>query len=199
MAILLSVEESKTQFCTIVGVVKAVDGASLFINEREIVSVVAINSELEGVEGRLAKLYNALEKGEFKGGELAPRIKSLFEKKTELEQSKSGAEDALKYRTIELPGPGVVKGYVQDLKTLLEESTIISKKAFLRSFIERIDVDEEEVKVIYTMPVPPESPPAETVGVLPFLHDSPPSSHPFPSKIPGGKPRQFDCAVDFEI
>ena len=134
----------------------------------------AINSELEDVEGRLVKLYNALETGEFKGGELAPRIKALFEKKTELEQSKSGAEDALKYRTIELPGPGVVKGYVQDLRTLLEESTIISKKAFLRSFIERIEVDEKDVKVIYTMPVPPESPPAETVGVLPFVHDSPP-------------------------
>lgn len=134
----------------------------------------AINSELEDVEGRLVKLYNALETGEFKGGELAPRIKALFEKKTELEQAKCGAEDTLKYKTIEMPNPGVIKDYVQDLRNTIEESNFISKKTFLRSFIERIEVDEKEVKVIYTMPVPPESPPAETVGVLPFVHDSPP-------------------------
>ena len=133
-----------------------------------------IKSELEDVEGRLVKLYDALETGEFKGGELAPRIKALFEKKVELQQAKSGAEDTLKYQAIKLASPAVVKEYVRSLRDLLEESTIVSKKVFLRSFIERIEVDENNVKVIYTMPVPPEAPPTETVGVLPFVHDGPP-------------------------
>ena len=130
-----------------------------------------IKSELEDVEARLVKLYDALETGEFKGGELAPRIKALFEKKAELQQAKSGAEDALKYQAIKLASPAVVKEYVRSLRDLLEESSIVSKKVFLRSFIERIEVDENDVKVIYTMPVPPETPPTETVGVLPFVHD----------------------------
>ena len=133
-----------------------------------------IKAELEDVEGRLVKLYDALETGEFKGGELAPRIKALFEKKVELQQAKSGAEDTLKYQAIKLASPAIVKEYVRSLRDLLEESTIISKKVFLRSFIERIEVDETNVKVIYTMPVPPEAPPTETVGVLPFVHDGPP-------------------------
>jgi hypothetical protein len=39
------------------------------------------------------------------------------------------------------------------------------------SFAERIEVDEPEMKIIYTIPIPPDNPPAETVGVLPFVHN----------------------------
>ncbi len=44
---------------------------------------------LSGSYNRLGKLYDALETGEFKGGELAPRIKALFQKKEELQQAKA--------------------------------------------------------------------------------------------------------------
>jgi len=54
------------------------------------------------VDSRLGKLYDALETGEFKDGDLAPRIKTLFEKKEQLQQAKVAAEEALKYQTIEL-------------------------------------------------------------------------------------------------
>ncbi|MCL0036570.1 hypothetical protein M1N47_04100, partial [Dehalococcoidia bacterium] len=64
--------------------------------------------------------------------ELAPRIKALFAKKEELQQVKAEAEEALRYRTIELADPRIVREYVQDLKALLEESSIIEQKAFLR-------------------------------------------------------------------
>lgn len=64
--------------------------------------------------------------------------------------------------------------YVQDLKALLEESSIVEQKAFLKSFVERIEVDDSEMKVIYTIPIPPDNPPTETVGVLPIVHNGPP-------------------------
>lgn len=127
-----------------------------------------INTQIEETGGRLAKLYDALETGEFKGGELALRIKALFEKKNELQCSKAEAEDALKCKKIELANPGLVKEYVQSLRALLEESSIISKKIFLRSFVERIEVDNVNAKVIYTLPMPIDNPMEETVGVLPF-------------------------------
>lgn len=133
-----------------------------------------IKAQFEEVDGRLAKLYDALETGEFKGGELAPRIKALFEKKEQLQQAKIEAEEALKHHAIELASPAVVQEYVQNLKTLLEESSIVSQKAFLRSFVERIEVDDTNAKVIYTMPMPPDSPPTEMVGVLPIVPDGPP-------------------------
>ena len=132
-----------------------------------------INAEMADVDSRLGKLYDALETGEFKGGELAPRIKALFEKKEQLQQAKAEAEEALKCQKIELADPAVVKEYVQDLKKLLEESSIVEQKVFLKSFVDRIEVDDSEMKVVYTIPIPPDNAPAETVGVLPFVHDGP--------------------------
>jgi site-specific DNA recombinase len=133
-----------------------------------------IKAQLEEVEGRLLKLYDALETGEFKGGELAPRIKTLVEKKEELQRAKAEAEDNLKYHRIELASPAVVGQYVQSLRALLEESSIMSQKAFLRSFVERIEVNDSDVKVIYTMPMLPDKTPTETVGVLPIVQDGSP-------------------------
>lgn len=133
-----------------------------------------INTQIAEAEDRLAKLYDALETGEFKGGELAPRIKGLFQKKEELQQARIEAEEVLKYHNVELASRAVVHEYVQDLRGLLEESSIISQKAFLRSFVERIEVDDTNAKVIYTMPVPPDNAPTDMVGVLPIVPDGPP-------------------------
>ena len=79
------------------------------------------------------------------------------------------AEEALRYRTIEVADPRVVRQHVQDLKALLEESSIVEQKAFLKSFVERIEVGDSEAKVIYTIPMLPGSSPTEAVGVLPFI------------------------------
>jgi len=132
-----------------------------------------IETQLEETDSRLAKLYDALETGEFKGGELAPRIKALFEKKEELLQAKNEAEEALKYHTVELANRAVVGEYVRDLRMLLEESSIVSQKVFLRSFVERIEVDDANAKVIYTMPMPPDDPPSDMAGVLPIVPNGP--------------------------
>ena len=43
-----------------------------------------MQAQIEEVDSRLGKLYDALETGEFKGAELAPRIKVLSQKKEEL-------------------------------------------------------------------------------------------------------------------
>ena len=50
---------------------------------------------LAGAATRAAKLYDALETGEFGSGELAPRIKSLFQKQEDLMRALAEAEEAL--------------------------------------------------------------------------------------------------------
>ena len=40
----------------------------------------------------------------------------------------------------------------------------------IKSVVERIDVDDTEAKVYYTIPMPSYSVSEETVGVLPFVH-----------------------------
>ena len=94
--------------------------------------------------------------------------------RSQLQRAKAEAEETLRHQAIELADPEVVREYVQDLKALLEESSIVEQKAFLKSFVERIEVDDSQTKVIYTIPMPPDNPSAETVAVLPFVHNGPP-------------------------
>jgi hypothetical protein len=63
-----------------------------------------------------------------------------------------------------------VRDYVDDLRGLLERSSIIEQRGFLKSFVDRIEVGESEVNMYYTIPMPQSSFPDETVGVIPFVH-----------------------------
>ena len=108
-----------------------------------------------------------------------PHIKSwsssaLFQKKEDLLQARTEAEEALCSQAIELSDPSVVRAYVEDLKQLLKEFGVVEQKAFLKSFVERVEVGESEAKVIYTISMPPNKMPTETVGVLPFIQDGRP-------------------------
>jgi site-specific DNA recombinase len=122
------------------------------------------------MDSRLGKLYDAIETGEFKGGELAPRIKALSQKKEELLQAKAEVEETLHHKSVDIANPKVVRDYAIDLRNLMAQSSITEQRSFLKSFVERIEVDESEVKVYYTIPMPPYSVSEETVGVLPFVH-----------------------------
>ena len=127
-------------------------------------------TEIAEVNSRLGKLYEALETGEFKGGVLAPRIQALLQKKEELQQVKAEAEEILHYKAVDMADPEVVREYINDMRDLLAKSSITEQRIFLKSFVERIEVGDSEVKMLYTIPMPPNSLPEETVGVIPFAH-----------------------------
>ena len=159
--------------------------------ERERLDV--LEAQLGDVDSRLAKLYDALETGEFKGGELAPRIKTIYEKKEELLRARTDAQEALSRHTIELADPRVVKAYVQDLRSLLESSGVVEQKPFLRSFVERIEVGQSDINLIYTLPMPGVASSTAEVGVLPFVHDGPPLAFVSPPAF-YPTPEHFQCS-----
>jgi hypothetical protein len=129
-----------------------------------------IHTQMDAMDSRLGRLYDALEAGDFKNGELAPRIRVLTQKKEELLQVKAEVEEKLRNKCVDMADPQVVRDYAIDLKNLLAKSSISEQRSFLKSFIDRIDVDDTKVKVHYTIPVPPHNISEETVGVLPFVH-----------------------------
>ena len=129
-----------------------------------------LQAQIDEIDNRLGKLYDALETGEFNSGELAPRIRDLYRKKEELQLAKAEAEETLRYEAVNIADPKTVKEYAGDLRDLLTKSSITEQRSFLKSFVERIDVDDFEVKVYYTIPMPPYDVSEETVGVLPFVH-----------------------------
>jgi len=61
-----------------------------------------------------------------------------------------------------------VRTYAQDLRGLLEEADLIERKAFLRSFIKRVEVNKKQVTVHYNLPMPQNTQSREQVGVLPI-------------------------------
>ena len=48
-----------------------------------------------------------------------------------------------------------VKRYVEDLRTLLGESPLTERRAFIRSFVKEVQVAGDQVVVTYTIPMPP--------------------------------------------
>ena len=129
-----------------------------------------LQAQVAEVDNRLGKLYDALETGEFKSGELSPRIRALLQKKEELQQAKAEAEEALRCKAVDIADPQVVRDYANDLRGLLQRSSIIEQRSFLKSFVERIEVGDSELKMYYTIPMPPHALTEETTGLLPFVH-----------------------------
>jgi hypothetical protein len=47
---------------------------------------------------------------------------------------------------------------------------LLESKAFLRSFIKRIEIDGDSAKIDYVLPMPPDGRMREPVGVLPMVN-----------------------------
>ena len=60
----------------------------------------------------------------------------------------------------------MVKSYARDLKTLLEEADVVRRKSFIKSFVKRIIVEGEHVKVEYGLPLPESEKVKSQGGVL---------------------------------
>ena len=82
---------------------------------------------------------------------------------------------------LELADPVVVGAYVDDLKKLLDESSIMEQRAFLRSFVRGVEVGESDLRLLYTIPVPCGSRgggETEEVVVLPIIQSGSPDRSP---------------------
>src|SRR3972149_6194254 len=59
----------------------------------------------------------------------------------------------------------MVKTYGQDLRAMIEEASLTERKAFLRSFIKRIEIDGDKVRVTHKLPLPTGK---DKIAVLPI-------------------------------
>jgi site-specific DNA recombinase len=128
----------------------------------------AIDAELKDVRARLARHYDTLETGKLELNDLAPRIKELKYRQDELNITRVQIEAEMVVRGVEQVDLAMAKAYAQDLRGLLEEADFTERKAFLRSFIKRIEVNKKQVTVHYKLPVPHDSVSKEQIGVLPI-------------------------------
>ena len=128
----------------------------------------AIDAELNDVRLRLSRLYDALETGNLSLDDLAPRIKELRTRQNELSKARLQLEAEEITQGIKHVDAETIKSYARDLKSLLEEADIAESKAFLRSFVKRIEINKSQVVIHYNLPVPYEGE-TQAVGVLPMV------------------------------
>jgi site-specific DNA recombinase len=113
-----------------------------------------IEQQLGQVQGRLAKLYAALETGKMDIEDLAPRIKELRAQQKELTRKQSDLLDEMNDDAPHILSLDTITEYVTSLKELLSSSSFLEQKSFLRTFVKRIELNEPQVVIDYTIPLP---------------------------------------------
>jgi predicted nucleic acid-binding Zn-ribbon protein len=136
--------------------------------------IKVIHSEIEQWQIRLERLYDFVETKAIELVRMAQRITQLQDKIEEMQKVRLEIEEALQTCRLEPIDPKTVLDYVKDLKQFLEESNIFERRAFLRSFIESVEVDEDQITLNYTVRLPPDNSRQEAVSVLSIVPLAPP-------------------------
>jgi hypothetical protein len=116
----------------------------------------AVEAQVKEVTQRLDRLYEVLETGKVSLDDLAPRIKSLSERRDELERTRTQFEQQTMSGAAHTLDCEAVKDYLGDLREVLQFGTMSEQKTVLRSFVRSIVKDEAAVTVNYTTPSPAE-------------------------------------------
>ncbi len=135
----------------------------------------AVEAELGDVESRLGNLYEALETKHLTLEALSPRILALKHRQDQLTAAREEAESQLEQRRVDLPDTKEIKGYVEDLRTCLQEGTMLERKALIRNFVKGIEIVGDEATLTYTIPMPRDGVTSEGASVLDFVQSGPPT------------------------
>jgi len=133
-----------------------------------------IDKQFESVNQKLAKYYAAFEKGTMSADDATPRIRELRSEQTRLQRARDEALSELEDTEPKDLGTERVLDYVKDFKALLSKGTFVEQKAFLRSFIKRIDFEPGQVAINYTIPMPVEKGKTSEREVLSIEQNGPP-------------------------
>lgn len=110
--------------------------ASLSSRER----TLEIEAQARTLQARLNRLYEALETGHVDLADVGPRIKTVREQIEALDSRKAAIADeeksAPRFTSAE------VKRQAADLRRLLESGTLMERKAWLRTWLKRVEVEK---------------------------------------------------------
>ena len=128
----------------------------------------AIDADLNEVRLRLSKLYEALETSKLSLDDLAPRIKEQRARESDLSKVRLRTEAEMLVQGPNHVDGEIIKAHARDLKAILDEADLITSKAFLKTFIKRIEIKGNEATIRYALPVPPHCKTTDRVSVLPI-------------------------------
>jgi hypothetical protein len=113
-----------------------------------------LKTQVEEIEKKLARYYEMLESSALNVSDVAPRLRELNGEKEALtaEIARLGAQTPRSTVFIK-PSDESIKADVGELRSTLKEGSIMHQKAFLNSFIRRINIKDLEAEIEYTCPI----------------------------------------------
>ena len=112
--------------------------------------------ELADVQRRLERLYDALETSKLTMTDLYPRIQQLRHRQDQLQAARDEVQELVDERREKIQDISKVMKYVEDMRSLLMNSSLVERKAFIKSFVKEIVVSGREAVLRYTLPLPPD-------------------------------------------
>ena len=118
----------------------------------------SIESELEDVKRRLARLWNIIETTDMEMADAAERVRELRDRREKLEQAASAARAIVAERRAFLDRAETVAAFAADMSEFLRTSELTETRSFIRSFVKEIQIRPGKASIIYTIPLPEDSP-----------------------------------------
>ena len=110
-----------------------------------------LTKTLNNVNQRLDRLYDAIETGKVNLDDLVPRIRDLRERQEQIQARRLEIEAEISDRKVELVDMEYLSSYVDDFRDLLNDGTLVERRTFIKSFVEKIEVTGNEAVLTYSM------------------------------------------------
>lgn len=131
--------------------------------------------ELNDVEQRLERLYEALETGMLKLADIAPRIQELRARQNSLVAAKAEAEQEARGGRKTLIDRQRVIAHVNNIKQLMSVGSIDERRTAMKWFVDEILKQEPQVTIRYRVPVHERETDEQLPGVLDVVRDGGPA------------------------
>jgi len=142
--------------------------------------IAVVEGQLKEARKKLDRLYEILEGGKLDLEVLAPRLRQWKGRVDELTARKEELQGKAGGNVIRLVSEQTIRAYVRGLQRLLSEGSINARKAFLRSWIRRIDAVGRDLTITYTLPPLPPEPGVDALPVA--VGAEPPDQSAGPTK-----------------
>ena len=118
----------------------------------------SIDGELEDVKRRLARIWHVIETTDMEMADAAERVRELRDRRDKLEQAADEARAVLAERRELLDRAETIAAFAADMSEFLRTSQLTETRAFIRSFVKEIQIRPGKATIIYTIPMPEDSP-----------------------------------------
>ena len=110
-------------------------------------------NEINKINKKLNNLYSTIEKGNLEAEFVYPRIRKLSQQKSQLEKEKNRSDNEYKSSTNNKINIDTIIKYAKNFKNILGQCSLQEKKVLIKSFINEIVVNPDEIKIKYKFPI----------------------------------------------